>query len=69
MENLLEHRVIRWFLTIIVFIASFHATWRTLQYVNRAPKPTPSLEYPTPIPEVPVQESPAILVQERASLC
>jgi hypothetical protein len=45
----------RWFLMIIVFIASFHATWTALRYINRAPTATPSLESDTRTPEIPSQ--------------
>jgi hypothetical protein len=59
MEDPWDHAAMRWFLTIVVFIASFHATWTALEYMNRAPEPTPSLEIP-PI------KLPGVLVEDRS---
>jgi len=67
MEDPLEHPAIRWFLTIIVFIASFHATWTALEYINRTPKPTPGIEERTKNPEIPSQRSPGVLIEQRSS--
>jgi len=60
MEDPWEHAGMRWFLAIIVFIAAFHATWTALEYINRAPKPTPSLKYGAEKVELPPQESPGV---------
>jgi|GEM_PF-3367741 len=66
MEDPLEHPAIRWILTIIVFIASFHATWTALEYINRPPHPTPSPEHEIRRPEFPSQHSPGVLIGDRS---
>jgi hypothetical protein len=64
MESRLQHPVIKWFLIIIAFIASFHAGWKALEYIHRAPKTTPKLEYQMREPKIPSQESPAFLIED-----
>jgi len=64
MEDLWEHAAMRWFLAIIVFVATFHATWTALEYRARVAKPTPSVEKP----EFPTQGSPGFLVEDRSSI-
>ena len=59
MEDSLEHRAIKWILAIIVFIASFHATWLALNYINGAPKPTPNVERKLAVPS---QDDPGVLI-------
>ncbi len=66
MKDPLQHSAIKWILTIIVFIASFHATWTVLKYINGAPKPMPNVEYEMREPPIPPQESPGVLVKHRA---
>jgi hypothetical protein len=65
MEDPLQHPAIKWILTIIVFVASFHATWTALKYINRVPKPAPDVEYEMREPQVPPQHSPGVLVRYR----
>ena len=62
----LEHPAIKWLLIIIVFIASFHAAWKALEYINRVPNPVPRLDYEREEPELAPQKSPAILVVDRS---
>ena len=62
----LEHPAIKWLLIIIAFIASFHAAWKALEYINRVPNPVPRLDYEREEPELPPQKSPAILVEDRS---
>jgi hypothetical protein len=64
MKNPLEHPAIKWILTIVVFIASFHATWTALKYINPPPRPIPSFDYGTREPELPPQESPEVLIED-----
>jgi hypothetical protein len=66
MEDPLQHPAITWILTIIVFVASFHAMWMALEYINRAPKPIPSLDYRMENPELPPQELPGVLIEDRS---
>lgn len=63
MTSPLQHPAIRWILTIIVFIASFHATWTVLKFFNRAPTPAPQIEYRAIEPEVPSRDAPGFLIQ------
>ena len=66
MEDRLEHPAIKWFLIFIAFIASFHAAWTALEYINRAPKPIPSLDYEIEKPQLPPQEPLGVLIEDRS---
>lgn len=67
MKDRLEHPAIKWFLIFIAFIASFHAAWTALEYINRAPTPIPILDYEIEKPELPPRESPGVLIEDRSS--
>jgi hypothetical protein len=66
MKDRLEHPAIKWFLIFTAFIVSFHAAWTALEYINRAPKPIPILDYEIENPELPSQGPPGVLIKDRS---
>ena len=66
MENRLAHPAIKWFLILFAFIASFHAAWTALEYINRASEPTPNRNYEVESLELPPRESPGVLIEDRS---